>query len=156
MVQGAEATDGHCDNSGSMSEASGVVPLPCGTCPVCALPLALEQGLATAGNGQRLPCCLAFAAPWTEEAAFDKGSNCPLVVALGGGEGKWFMTAWGCGHLKKEDWRVMGAEMQLGEEVGSWGFSAPAGTVDLMLDIHAVKKKPASADVLQMSVGLLQ
>ena len=87
VVQGAEATEGHCDNSGSMSEASGVVPLPCRTCPVRALPAALEQGLATAGSGQWLPCCLVLAAPWTEEA-FDRGHNCPLVIAIGGGEGK--------------------------------------------------------------------
>ena len=66
------------------------------------------------------------------------------------------MTAWGCGHFKKEDWRVIGAEMQLGEEVGSWGISAPEGAAELMLGIHAVKTKKASTDVLQMSVGLLQ
>ena len=133
-MQGAEATDGRRDKSASMSDASGIVPLPCNTCPVCAMPPALEQGLATAGNGQWLPCCLAFVALWEGEAAADKGP-----VAVRGGEGKWFTTAWGCGLLKKEDWRVMVAETQLGKEAGSWGFSAPEDTAGLILGTHVAK-----------------
>ena len=125
MVQGAEATDGHRDNSGSVSDAS---PFPCGTCPVCPLAAALEEGPATAGNGQWLPCFLAAAAFWGGEAAADSGPDCPLVVAMGGGEGRGCMTQCGCGSPKKEGWRVMGAETQLGKEMGGWGDSDPEDT----------------------------
>lgn len=125
-VHGAEATDGLCDKPGSLGAAWGTAPCPCGACPVCSLSAALPD---TAGNVQGLRCCLAADAFREGVAAAFSGPNSLFGAATGCEEGWGWMMGWGCGLLLKEDWRVMGAETQLGKGAGVWGLLHPEDTI---------------------------
>ena len=127
VVHGADATDGLCDSQGRVSAASGIAPCPCDACLVCPSVPAVEQGPATAGSVQGTPCCLAAVAVWEGVVAVN-GPQCLLGDATGCKEGRGWVMGWGCGLVQKEDWRVMGAERQLGKGAGAGRVVHPEGT----------------------------